>query len=68
MLLQSFSGKLSEEGDNQRVAMQVASQEMQQSLAAFTEKMSTLIDSIIGKNQEMSQIQVTYRIFRTFKN
>ena len=56
-LLQSFSGKLTEEGDNQRVAMQAASQEMQQSLTAFTENMTTVINSILGKSQEMSLAQ-----------
>lgn len=57
VLLQSFSGKLTEEGDNQRVAMQAASQEMQQSLTTFTENMTTLINSILGKSEEMSQAQ-----------
>lgn len=56
-LLQSFSGKLTAEGDNQRLAMQVASQEMGQNLTAFTEKMATLIHSVIDKSQEMSQAQ-----------
>lgn len=56
-LLQSFSGKLTEEGDNQRGAMQAASKEMQQSITAFTENMTTVINSILGKSQEMSLAQ-----------
>lgn len=56
-LLQSFSGKLTEEGGNQREAMQAASQEMQRSLTTFTGNMTTLINSILGKSQEMSVAQ-----------
>lgn len=57
VLLQSFSSKLTEDGDNQRVAMQAASQEMQQSLTAFTRNMTTITNSILGKSQEMSLAQ-----------
>lgn len=56
-LLQSFSGKLTEEGTNQRAAMQAASQEMQQSLTTFTGNMTTLINSILGQSQAMSLAQ-----------
>lgn len=56
-LLQSFSGKLTEEGNSQKLAMQAASQEMGQSIATFTESMTTLINAVFSKNQEMSQTQ-----------